>query len=119
MDEDSKYKKVNAAYYAKPISEGRMRSQEKKCFTAPESNPQRLNQRNLKSITGSGNNTKTDMKATQLNPFEDDNLIEYDESKNPFADDSPDAAYLVDGSSSEKQTKNPSGEYNSRLNPFE
>lgn len=37
-----------------------------------------------------------------LNPFEDDSQIEYDESKNPFAEET-----------------NPFGEYDESLNPFE
>lgn len=61
------YKRANASYYAKPISEGRMR--------IPEIHPQKSNSSSLTS------NTYT--KATALNPFED----EYDESKNPFADE--------------------------------
>lgn len=84
----SSYKKSNASYYEKPITEGRMRSQEQKRFAVHE---------NLSKSTQMAHPPKP------TNPFEDDDNIEYDESKNPFANEN----------AVENKQSNPFGEYDS------
>lgn len=134
---NASYRKANAPYYANPISEGRMRSQEQTRFITPEViKSQEFERRhskpiqekrpniNVQSITSKSLPT-SNAKSVAVNPFDDDDEsnIDYDESKNPFADDAigeslkPDIA--KEASNNDKQTTNPFGEYDNNLNPFE
>lgn len=130
------YRKANAPYYATPISEGRMRSQEQTRFVPPEiiksheferrhSKPiqEKRPNINVRSITSKSLPT-SNAKPVAVNPFDDDDEsnIDYDESKNPFADDAGESSkpYIAkEISNNDKQASNPFGEYDNNLNPFE
>lgn len=127
----------NAPYYAVPVPEGRMRSQEQTRFISPEIKAsQEFERRHTKpiqekrptatsvsNIAPKATSSSSSMKgATSANPFDDEDDIEYDDSKNPFADETsesfkPDVA--KETSNSDMQTTNPFGEYDSNLNPFD
>lgn len=136
LQEGSNFKNVNAPYYAAPISEGRMRSQEQTRFVTPEFTPsqefERRHSKPIQEIQRSNKNVTTKLlptvqpsKSVASNPFDEDDdssNIDYDESKNPFANDEtdstkPDVAKEI--SNHDKQTSNPFGEYDSNLNPFD
>lgn len=133
------YKKANAAYYAAPIPEGRMRSQEQTRFATPpdmmtshktdrpysKTMPEKSYTANAIATNLPKSMSTNPKSSVSVNPFDeddDDNNVEYDESKNPFAEDA-DETSKSDGakqiSNSDKQTMNPFGEYDRNLNPFE
>lgn len=132
------YKKANAPYYAPPISEGRMRSQEQSRFISQDMKSQDVERRYTKPIPDKRpvtNVMNIASKATRIssssikpaaavaaNPFDEDDDIEYNESKNPFADDAGESSksdVAKETSNNDKQIPNPFGEYDSNLNPFD
>lgn len=130
------YKKANAGYYDAPVPEGRMRTEEQRRFVSAEMvKAPDYDRRQLKPVqnpkpTSSGIRIVPMAKAAVINPFDtdDDKNIEYDETKNPFADADEDDAdddessksdVAKETSNTDKQTKNPFGEYDNNLNPFE
>lgn len=126
--------KANAAYYAAPLPEGRMRVQEQSRFISPDVKPHEIERRHIKPmperksvperkvvvadrkpITSA---VTTAPKPIPKNPFDDDDDSKnnYDESKNPFADDDddvPSSEVAKEKSNSDKKTLNPFGEYES------
>lgn len=129
-------KKINAAYYAAPVPEGRMRAQEQSRFVAPETKSQDFDRRHAKSVPERkviperkvvvperkvpvASVTTAAPKVAPKNPFDDeddDKNPNYDESKNPFADEDEDdneTEVAKEKSNSEKPTSNPFGEYDS------
>lgn len=128
--------KSNASYYAAPIPEGRMRSQELTRFISPDIKTsqefERRHQKpvqekrptftNVLNIAPKSASSSSSLKSAPANPFDDEDDIEYDDSKNPFADEaseSPITDVAKETSNSDKQTNNPFGEYDSNLNPFD
>lgn len=121
-------KQMNSAYYAAPISEGRMRAQEQSRFVSADVKPHEYDRRHSKPPQDNRRpnpvpiamaNAST--KPIPKNPFDEDD-DKYDETKNPFADDvdnSPTIDVANEASNKDVQTNNPFDEYDDDLNPFE
>lgn len=127
-------KKGNDGYRAVPVPEGRMRAQEQSRYTSVDAvkrtvEPSRIipkqPTKNLSADNKRGGAAASAPVAAAKNPFDDndDENIDYDESKNPFADeggeDKSNPANAKNTSNKAKPTANPFGEYDNNLNPFE
>ncbi|GAB0087828.1 Vacuolar protein sorting-associated protein 11 homolog [Sergentomyia squamirostris] len=110
-----------------PMSEGRMRAQERHknrdiYSSSLEANMTWKRDVNPKAAAPYGSPKKTNntiskhltvSTAKPINPFDDEH-IDYDESKNPFADDTEEAPSVA-----KEASTNPFDDYDNNLNPFE
>lgn len=116
------YKQANTSYYATPIPEARMRTQEQSRYVSPEIRSREPERRHVMQDNRRPTTTATINAAK--NPFDDDEeqSNKYDEAKNPFADDDEEPSktdVAKETSNNDKQTSNPFGEYDDNSNPFD
>lgn len=117
-------KKINDGYREAPIPEGRMRALEQSRypstpvevsnFLIETKKPKRTQHVASKSNVAAANIPSYSTK----NPFDDDN-DDYDDSKNPFADEVDSNESIPKKTKEEEATNNPFGDYDDNLNPFE
>lgn len=113
---------VIAAYREKPVSEARIRSQEKSRYevssavNSPRSKEFERRHTNARSAPRSTQvTTQSTARSVPKNPFDDDDTaanVIYDESKNPFASDD------VDSSSSSASKTKDTNVAEASTNPF-